>query len=235
MDSLRVNEIAGKARVFLRDHGLTTALELLVNFVLPYVIYMLAQKQLGDVKALIASSAPPILWSIVEFARHRRVDALSILVLFGIALSLLAFAGGGSVRVLQLREKLVTAIIGCVFLGSAIVGRPLIYELARASMIRKSSSELHEFEALRSNKYFRRTMTIMTLVWGFGLLADVAVSAALIYAMPIRDYLIAGPVIGYSTMGALSLWTFLYGRRQRRKGEARRAAQALTAAAKGDA
>jgi hypothetical protein len=163
---------------------------------------------------------------IAEFARHRRVDALSILVLLGIALSLLAFLGGGSVRFLQLREKLVTVVIGCVFLGSAAIRRPLIFELARASMIRKSSSELQQFESLNANNYFRRTMTIMTLVWGFGLLADAAISVALIYTISIRDYLIAGPIVGYGTMGALALWTFFYARRQRRKGEARRAAEA---------
>jgi hypothetical protein len=221
-----MNEILRKSRDYLRDHGKATAWELFINFALPYVVYALAQKPLGDVKALMASSVPPILWSIVEFIRHRRADALSILVLLGIALSLLAFIGGGSVHVLQLREKLVTAVIGCVFLGSAAIGRPLIYELARASMIRKSSTELGQFEALRDNKYFRRSMNIMTLVWGFGLLADAAVSAALIYAISVRDYLIAGPILGYGTMGALALWTFFYARRQRRKGEARRAAEA---------
>ncbi len=226
-----MNEILGKVQAYIREHGRATAVELLVNFVLPYVIYVLAQKQFGDVKALMASSAPPIVWSIVEFARHRRVDALSILVLLGIALSLLAFIGGGSVRLLQLREKMVTVIIGCVFLGSAVIGRPLIYQLARASMIRKSSSELQQFESLNTNRYFRRTMTIMTLVWGFGLLADAAVSVALIYTISIRDYLIAGPIVGYGTMGALSLWTFFYARRQRRKGKARRAAEAAAAAA----
>ncbi|HEX3945920.1 MAG TPA: VC0807 family protein [Rhizomicrobium sp.] len=225
-----MREILGKVQVYLREHGRATALELLVNFVLPYVIYVLAQKQLGDVKALMASSAPPILWSIVEFARHRRIDALSILVLLGIGLSLLAFVGGGGVRFLQLREKLVTVIIGCVFLGSAAIGRPLIYQLARASMMRKSSNELQEFESLQTNKYFRRVMMIMTLVWGFGLLADAAVSAALIFTMSIGEYLIVGPIIGYSTMGALSLWTWFYAQHQRRKGKALRAAEARRAA-----
>ncbi|MBV9571003.1 MAG: hypothetical protein JO056_07175 [Alphaproteobacteria bacterium] len=208
---------------YFRRHGWATALEIAVNFVLPYTIYSLSQTQLGDVKALAASTAPPIVWSIVEFLRHRRVDALSILVLLGIALSLLALIGGGSVRILQLREKLVTVIIGAVFLGSAAIGKPLVYGLARASMIRKKSSELKAFEARRSSERFRRVMTLITLVWGFGLLADAAVSVALIYNLSIRNYLIAGPVIGYGTLGALGLWTAWYARLQKRKGEARRA------------
>jgi hypothetical protein len=218
-----------KVRAFLRERGWSTAVEIAVNFVLPYAIYVLTQKQLGDVKALMASSAPPILWSIAEFIRHRRVDALSMLVLGGIVLSLLAFVGGGSVRFLQLREKFVTVLIGCVFIGSAGIGRPLIYELARATMVRNKSAELERFEGLRDNKYFRRTMTIMTLGWGFGLLADAAISIVLMYTLSIARFLIVSPIVGYGTMGVLSLWTFWYGKRQRRKGEARRAAEAAQA------
>ena len=92
-----------------------------------------------------------------------------MLVLAGIALSLLAFLGGGSVKLLQLRERMVTVLIGLIFLGSAAIGKPLIYQLARATMMRRSPSELHELEALRDNVHFRRAMTVMTLVWGFGL------------------------------------------------------------------
>jgi len=215
-----------RALEFTRKNGPTFAVEALVNFILPYVVFILAQPRYGDVQALIPSSAPPILWSIVEFARHRRIDAVSMLVLFGIALSLLAVAGGGSARFLQLREKLVTVVIGLVFLGSALIGKPLIYQLARARMVRDSSSELEEFEALRTNKYFRRTMTVLTVVWGLGLLADAAVSVALVYALSIKTYLAVNPIVGYGTMGALSVWTFLYVREQRRKGAARRAAEA---------
>ena len=218
-----------KATAFLRANGATILVEALVNFVLPFAIYNYAEAPLGPVRALIASSAPPILWSLVEFARHRRVDALSMMVLGGILLSLLAMLGGGGVKFLQLREKLVTGLIGLVFLGSAAIRRPLIYELARASMMRKSTEQAEEFTALQVHAAFRRTMMVMTLVWGLGLLADVAVGVVLVETLSIREYLIVNPILGYGTMGALGLWTFWYARRQQRLGEARRrAAEAAT-------
>lgn len=201
---------------YLRANGLSLGAEILVNFVLPYVVYDRANPAFGEVGALLASSAPPLVWSFVEFARRRRVDALSLLALGGIALSLLAFAGGGSVHLLQLREKLVTALIGLVFLGSAAVGRPLIYQLARAGLARRKPSELAGFEALRDKPGFRRAMIFMTLVWGFGLIGEAALSCMLVYALSVRQYLIAGPVLGYATMGALGLWTFWYSQRRRR-------------------
>lgn len=204
------------------------AREALVNFVLPYLIYSLAQPRFGDANALIASSAPLILWSIVEFARHRRIDALSMIVLLGLALSLVAVLGGGSVRFLQLRERLVTVFIGLVFLGSAAIGRPLMYELVRAFLARTNDPELRRVETLRNNSFFGRGMTIMTVVWGVGLLTDAAVSIALVYVLSIRTYLVVNSIMGYATIGSLTLWNIWFGRRMRRKGEARMAAQALS-------
>jgi hypothetical protein len=216
--------LTNRTIAYVRENGSHVAGEALVNFILPFALYNYAEGPLGAVKALLASSVPPILWSLVEFARHRRLDALSLLVVSGIALSLLAMLGGGGVRFLQLREKLVSGVIGLAFLGSAMIGKPLIYELARATRARKSEQEAQQFEALQVHAAFRRTMTVMTLVWGIGLLADVAASVMLLFVLSIRGYLLINPILGYGTMGALSLWTFLYAQRARRRGEAARAA-----------
>lgn len=226
--------LSARILAWLRASGGHVMLEALVNFILPFVIYSYAEGPFGDVRALLLSSAPPIAWSLIEFARHRRVDALSVLVVAGIVLSLLAMIGGGGPKFLQLRENLVTGIIALVFLGSAAIGKPLVYQLARASMMRKSADEAQEFAALQVHAAFRRTMTVMTLVWGLGLLANVAVSVALVFALTIREYLIVGPIVGYATMGALTLWTFLYAQRARRRGEERRAAAQLASGAQSE-
>ena len=196
--------------------------ELVVNIAFPFAIYSLVQPRLGDVNALILSSTPPILWSLVEFVRSRRVDALSLLVLLGIGLSLLAYLGGGSVRLLQLREKLVTIVVGLVFLGSAAIGKPLMYELIRAFLARRNDPELQQVESARNVGAFRRAMTIMTLVWGVGLLADAGLSIALVFVLSMRTYLVVNPVLGYATIGSLTLWNVWFGKRLRR---ARMAAQ----------
>jgi hypothetical protein len=192
--------------------------EIAVNFVLPYAIFSYYQPTLGDVKALIASSVPPIVWSIVELIRKRRVDAISLIVIAGIVLGLLAFIGGGSVKFLQLRENLVTAIIGLLFLGSVLVKRPIIYEFARAGEARQSAEKAAAFEALRERPGFRQTMVTMTLVWGFGMLLLTVIACVLVYALSIRTYLIVGPIVGNAGFGLLALWTFLYASRRRRMG-----------------
>lgn len=208
-----------------RGRALSLAIEICVNFVLPYVIYVQTQAKIGQVDALIASSLPPILWSLIEFALRRRIDALSLLVIAGIVLSLLAFVGGGSVRFLQLRENLVTGLTGLIFLGSAAIGKPLIYELARATMKRKSPSEAEQFAQLRGSKFFEASMMTMTLVWGFGLLAQTAIACVLVFTLPIATYLLVSPFLGYGAMGALGLWTFFYAKRRKRVGMELRSAK----------
>jgi hypothetical protein len=191
--------------------------EILVNFVLPYVVYVVTKPRIGKVDALLAASLPPILWSLAELLRRRRADVLSILVLAGIALSLIGFLGEGSARLLQLRENLVAGLVGLVFLGSAATGRPLIYHVAHAAMARKSQAEAERIQGLRDNPGFRRTTTTMTLVWGFSLLAETGVACVLVFEMPIHEYLIAGPIMGYGMFGGLVFWSFWYGKRRRRR------------------
>jgi hypothetical protein len=197
---------------WLKRHGPMVVLDVAVNIALPVLIYDRLHGTLGDVKALLASSIPPLLWAVGGFIRNRRVDAIAIIAMAGIALSILAFFGGGSAQFLQLREKMVTLLIGLAFLGSAAIGKPLIYPLARATMARESPDALAEFNAKADLAAVRHTVMVMTLMWGFGLLADFVAGVILIYALPIETYLVVGPVLSYGTIGALALWTILYRR-----------------------
>jgi hypothetical protein len=209
------------AIAYVRTHGAKAGLEAAVNFVLPFLIYSYGSRSLGAVPALMAASVPPILWSVVEFARVRRIDAISVLVLSGIALSLLAFAGGGGVKFLQLRENLVAGLVGLVFLGSAAMGRPLIYHLARAGLRRRAADKVEAFELLRDDAGFRGAMTVATLVWGLGLLAACALNCGLVFLLSIGQFLLISAPITYATMALLTAWTFWYVPRAKRSAEDR--------------
>lgn len=209
-----------RVQALLREHGPGTAAEVGINVLAPLAIYSYLRNPYGDVNALLASMAAPLAWSAFEFVRRRRIDGLSLLVLTGIVLSLLAFIGGGSVRFLQLRENLVNAIIGAIFLVSAAIRKPLIYQLALAGARRKSAAGAAEIERLRDNVHFRRTMMLMTIVWGTGLVAETAFACVLVFSMSIQAYLVVSPILAYGTIGALGLWTAWYGNRQRRRSTA---------------
>ena len=209
------------ALAYGRANGVKFALEVVVNFVLPFAIYSYASGRLGAASALMIAGAPPVLWSVLGFIRERKLDAISILVLSGIALSLLAFAGGGGVKALQLRENLVGGLVGLVFLGSVALGRPLIWQLTRAASRRGSAQRAAAVEALRDDSGFRRAMTAATLVWGCGLLAVCALNCTLVFLVSIKQFMLIGGPISYASLGLLTAWTYWYVPRAKRRAEAR--------------
>jgi len=194
------------------------ALEILFNFLMPWALYRLAKPHIGEIHAIMASAAPPMVWSLVQFARSRKIDAISVIVLGGIGLSLLGFALGGSPKLLLMRESLITGLIGIMFIGSALIGKPLIYVLASASLKRQSAEDSAEFEAYKDQPGFRRVMAVMTIVWGFGFILETAIRSTLVFSLPVGKFLIVGPVVGYGMIGVLMLWTFLYGRAAEKRG-----------------
>src|SRR5260370_2601045 len=89
MVTLNAQEHLSKAWIWARRSGIGA--DLLVNFALPFFIYTIAKSSLGNVHALLIASSPPIAWTLIQFARTRQIDALSILALAGIVLSFLPF------------------------------------------------------------------------------------------------------------------------------------------------
>ncbi|MFM0247553.1 VC0807 family protein [Paraburkholderia sediminicola] len=197
-------------------------LELAVNFLLPWLAYRLARPHMGETGALIASAVPPMVWSLIELARFRRVDALSVMVVAGIVLSIAAMALGGSPRMLLLRESLVSGAVGVVFLLSLPMRRPLIFFLARATVAREMEGGAAHFEALwRERPALASAMRLMTLVWGVGLTGETALRAWMALTWPIERFLVVSPFIGYGIYGALTLWTVWYRKTLRSRDEAR--------------
>lgn len=77
---------------------------------------------------------------------------------------------------------------------------------------------------------FRTTMRTMTLVWGVAYVIEAAVRIALAYTLDTSTMVTLSPIMIYGVLGALGVWTAMYGKRSQAEGE-RRAAEAEAAAA----
>ena len=94
-------------------------------------------------------------------------------------------------------------------------GRPLILPLARATIMRGGLGDSRTLEALQAKEEFLRDMAMLTAVWGVGLLAETVAACILLYSMPMEEFLLVNPVVGYGTIGALVLWSLWAMRRWR--------------------
>ncbi|KVE39967.1 VC0807 family protein [Burkholderia sp. TSV86] len=185
--------------------------ELAVNLLLPWAAYRAAAPHWGETGGLIASAVPPLVWSVLELVRFRRIDALSALVLFGIVLSIAAALAGGSPRMLLMRESLASGTVGVTFLLSLARRKPIVFYLARATVAREQSDGAARLDRLWNEQpAFVSAMRLITLVWGCGLVAENLLRAWMVWHWPVERVLVVTPIVGYGTYGALMLWTFWY-------------------------
>ncbi|MDE8345849.1 MAG: hypothetical protein POH28_06710 [Acidocella sp.] len=188
--------------------------EIFANFIAPYLVYQMLDARFGDVDALIASAVPPLLWSGYELARTRRLDAVSVIVVSGILLTVGATFMGGSARLIQMRDALVTGAIGVMFLATLAMEKPMIFYLARAMMARDTADGAAAFEAIWQRPGAPRTFRMMTGVWGAGLVLQTALMCYLAWIWPIGRYLLLSPFISYGIFGVMMVWSLRYrGRR----------------------
>jgi Protein of unknown function (DUF3159) len=189
---------------------------LLINAIGPYVVYLVCKPYTGSLVALALSAVPPTVESLWSVVQRRRLDIVSALVLGGIVLSLVLVALGGSERVLLLRESLVTSLIGLVLAASVVLARPLLFYLFRQLRAGSDAAAVARWdERWEREPALRRTMRILTLVWGLGLVVEMAVRTAMVFDMEIADFLLISPFVQYGLTGLLAAWTvwFMRGRR----------------------
>jgi intracellular septation protein A len=210
----------------LGKHGrLFVVLDFLVNLGGPWVVYRLVEGSTSTTTALLLSSLPPIIWSLLQLVRSRKLDVLSLLVIAGIAASLVATLFGGNPRLLLVRESFITGIFGLVFLGSLWLPRPLVFSLAKATVAKEGIAEA-QFAGKWSIPGFRHTFYLMTVVWGVGLIVQAVLQVILAFALSIEQDLVVSPIVGYGVYLGLFGWSFWYGKRRRKRGERLAAAAA---------
>lgn len=191
------------------------------------MVYRLVEGSTSTVTALLLSSLPPIIWSLLQLIWSRKLDVISLLVIAGIAASLLATLLGGNPRLLLVRESFITGIFGLVFLGSLWLPRPLVFYLAKATVAKKGIAEA-QFARKWSIRGFRHTFYLMTVVWGIGLIIQAILQVVLAFALSIEQDLVVSPIVGYGVYLGLFGWSFWYGKKRREKGERLAAAATKT-------
>lgn len=192
------------------------AFDLILNFAAPWLLFTWLSPSLGAYQSLLIAALPPVIWSVVELCRNRRLDALSLLVIGGIALSLLAMGFGADERVLLIRESWITGGMGLMLLGSACIKRPLLPILVNAIM-RRQASPLHAQQAV-VHPMFQSSLKTGTWVWGLGLITEAGLRLWMAMHWPIATNLLYGPIISYGIMALLVLWFFCHHRLKMKAG-----------------
>jgi hypothetical protein len=187
------------------------------------------------IAALLISSAPPAISVIVKLIIFRRFDPLGCIIIFGFAISAIISVIDGDPRVLLLRESIVTAATGALFLLSLIpikIGRwrnrPLTYGVTAqmlavappvryfryGEMVEKSRAEFSwEF-----SKVFRRAMYVGSFLWGIALELEFGGKVIMYFSsLTIDQFVLYGNIVMAAILGGMTVFTIFHARRMRKK------------------
>ena len=185
----------------------------------PLVAYsMLRSAGQSAVSALILSGAFPAVGVAVGLARHRRVDAIGVLVLVGIAVGTILGLLSGSPRMVLIEGSVPTAVFGLLCLGSLWTRRPLIYRFA-LEFIGADTPKGRDFAALWRWPGFRHAFRLFTVVWGVTYLAEAAARVVIVETTSTGTALAVSKVMPYAVAAVLVGWMIGYGRHAKREGE----------------
>jgi hypothetical protein len=195
----------------------------------PLVAYnVLRSAGFSSVTALILSGVFPAAGVTIGIIQHRRVDALGVLVLAGIAVGAVLGLVSHNARLVLDEGSVVTAVFGLICLGSLATPKPLMYRLA-VEFMGPDTAKGQEFTGLWQYAGFRHAFRVVTAVWGIGYLAEAVARVVIVQNTSTGTALASSKVLPFAVAGVLSAWTVGYGRYQKRKGEQLAAAAAAAA------
>lgn len=173
--------------------------------------------------ALALSGVPPAAWIVARAVWRRQLDSVGVFVLSSIILATVLGLATGSGKLYLLDGAILTGAFGLVCLASLATSRPLMFRFALESNGGTGSPRGREFADRWRYAAFRRVFVVMTVVWGVAFVLQAAVSAAIIEATSTNRAFVINKILPYVFLAGLGSWTFIYGVRARRRGEAARA------------
>ena len=193
------------------------AWDIAINTTIPVACYWLSKRFVSrsELTALLVATAFPLLKSGSDVTRHREVDPVALLVLLGIATSMLALVMGGDPRLLLIRESFFTGAFGIACLVSLTFPRPIMFYFGRHFMAGKDPQKQATFDARWQDPRARRAHRLVTVVWGLVYTGEFIVRVMLVYRASAPVVLVVSPfVTGMATILTV-MWTFWYAFRVR--------------------
>lgn len=172
--------------------------------------YILRAVGLGVVPSSLLAAVLPLGNAVVLFLRRRKVDQVACLTAAIMLVLVVVTLLNGDQRLVMAKDALITGFAGLWVLGTLFAARPMFFSVARPF----GEEPGEDWDALWSdNARFRRTMTVVTSVWGVVLTLDAVVKVVLCYTLPI-DSVPAITGVQYGVVfAALVLFTVLYVKR----------------------
>ena len=184
---------------------------LLLNALLPFLIYHYSAPYYphDSVIPLLYSTIVPALWLGFGIVRKRSVDAIAIIAVAEVTVTIAVTLLASNVGWALIARSAQGALVGLVFAGSVLIGKPIIYYIGRQFVVGTNPERAARFDAAHTADK-GRTFAIATLIWAAGLIVISAIHVTLAALATPATYLLVAPIIGIGGNLALIWWTIRF-------------------------
>jgi hypothetical protein len=193
---------------------------LFIDALLPFLTYQLLTSYVpgvSQVAALAIGAIFPAVNGIAGIVRRRRLDVVAIIVLIGIAVSIVASRMGGDPKLFLIRESFVTGALGLVCLMSLAWPRPLMFYIGRQFTAGDDPAQVEIFNGLWQRPGARRVFRLLTIVWGAVWLGEFGLRVLMVWTLSVPQVLAISPFVFNGITIGLIAWTVAYVKRRRQR------------------
>jgi hypothetical protein len=172
----------------------------------------------STVVALVVSGILPAVGIVLGVCRHRRIDAIGVVVLAGILVGTIVGLASDNARLVLIDGTVPTVVLAVACFGSLATPRPLMFRVI-LQFFGADSPKGREFETYWQHRGFRHTFTVITTVWGAVFLAETIAQIVIVEATSASTAKTTANVLPIVVAGLAMAWTVLYGRLQQARAE----------------
>jgi len=190
--------------------------------VVPLTVYYTVRAHVSsDATALIIAGIFPAVWVAFEWVRHRDIDPIGAITLFGFIAGVTASELlGGNALVLKIRDSVFTALFGVVCLLSLRARRPMMFHVGKALSAGQNDEKRAAYDELWHEPIAQHAFAVITATWGVGLIAEASARIVLAVVLPTGPFLAASPILAFVVFGGLFVFTLRYSAAQRERADA---------------
>jgi hypothetical protein len=199
--------------------GRTIAMIIVFDVGGPLLTYFLLHLAgLNTVLSLVLSGVFPAFGVAFNGILYRRLDIFGVLVLAGIVMGSVLGLTTHNARLYLVEGSVPSVIFSAACLLSLRARQPLIYRIA-LELIGLDTPKGREIKDAWQYPAFRRAYRIITVGWGVGYLIEAGLRMVIAETTSTGIALICSKVMPYVFAIALSVWTLVYGEREKRKAQ----------------
>ena len=195
------------------------ALIVIVNFILPNVIYAIAAAYMSAIYALLLSAIPSFLFEMIFIILRKQIEITSLVVFICILLGILLAAFVKDAKLLMIKDSFSPFVFGILFLLSTLLKHTnLIWHYNMQFNYEDKELLLNLKNQWENDLYHTKRVTkCMCFVWGYTLLFESLLHLLLLFLVPIDTMKWLSLVVIVLIVIFLVSWTVLYTRYQRKK------------------